>query len=97
MRRGLSRLILFTIVLISVLLCTQGQNPATVDKTPTNSVYFFELHEDIGPSSVRIVDRALEEALAMNADYIVMSLDSYGGLLDAGDTIHVKLCAVRYR
>jgi membrane-bound serine protease (ClpP class) len=55
------------------------------------SVYFFELHEDIGPSSVRIVDRALEEALAMNADYIVMSLDSYGGLLDAGDTIHVKL------
>lgn len=91
MRRGLSRLILFTIVLISVLLCTQGQNPATVDKTPNNKVYFFELHEDIGPSSVRIVDRALEEALAMNADYIVMSLDSYGGLLDAGDTIHVKL------
>ncbi len=91
MRRGLSRLILFTIVLVSVLLCTQGQTPPTVDKTPSNKVYFFELHEDIGPSSVRIVDRALEEAVAMKADYIVMSLDSYGGLLDAGDTIHVKL------
>ncbi len=91
MRRGLSRLILFTIVLVSVLLCTQGQTPPTVDKTPSNKVYYFELHEDIGPSSVRIVDRALEEAVAMKADYIVMSLDSYGGLLDAGDTIHVKL------
>ncbi|MFZ1635507.1 MAG: NfeD family protein [Chitinophagales bacterium] len=91
MRRGLSRLILFTIVLVSVLLCTQGQTPHTVDKTPSNKVYYFELHEDIGPSSVRIVDRALEEAVAMRADYIVMSLDSYGGLLDAGDTIHVKL------
>ncbi|MBK7442404.1 MAG: nodulation protein NfeD [Bacteroidetes bacterium] len=91
MRRGLSRLILFTIVLVSVLLCTQGQTPPTVDKTPSNKVYYFELHEDIGPSSVRIVDRALEEAVAMRADYIVMSLDSYGGLLDAGDTIHVKL------
>jgi membrane-bound serine protease (ClpP class) len=91
MRRGLSRLILFTIVLISVLLCTQGQTPGTVDKPASNKVYYFELHEDIGPSSVRIVERALEEASVMNADYIVMSLDSYGGLLDAGDTIHVKL------
>lgn len=91
MRRGLSRLILFTIFMASVLLLTHGQEQTNVDNTPKTKVYYFELHQDIMESSVRVVSRALEEAVAQNADYIVMSLDSYGGLLDAGDTIHVKL------
>jgi membrane-bound serine protease (ClpP class) len=91
MRRGLSRLILFTILSISVVLFTQGQNAKNVDNNVKTKIYYFELKEDIMQSSVRIVDKALKEATAMKADYIVMSLDSYGGLLDAGDTIHVKL------
>jgi len=91
MRRVLSRLILFTILFLSVLLFTQGQNTVNVDNLAKTKIYYFELHEDIMQSSVRIVDRALKEAIAMDADYVLMSLDSYGGLLDAGDTIHVKL------
>ncbi len=91
MRKAISGVILFTILLSGVLLCTQAQNAPDVDKPAKKKVYYFELHQDITPTAVRLVDRALEEAAAMQADYIVMSLDSYGGLLDAGDTIHVKL------
>ena len=91
MRKGISGLILFTILTLSVLLCTQAQNPVAVDNGAPVRIYYFELHQDITPTAVRLVEKAMEEARAMKADYILMSLDSYGGLLDAGDTIHIKL------
>ncbi|MFI5171679.1 MAG: nodulation protein NfeD [Chitinophagales bacterium] len=91
MRRSLSRLILFTSIIISVLLCTQAQNIQPINSSAKTHIYLFELHQDITPSAVRLVNNAIEEAIALQADYIIVSLDSYGGLLDAGDTIHVKL------
>ncbi|MEZ5013955.1 MAG: hypothetical protein R2794_06655 [Chitinophagales bacterium] len=91
MLKPLSRRIFCTIFGLSVLLCTQAQESQTVDNQGEKKIYYFELHQDIMPMAVRLVDHALQEAKEMQADYIVMSLDSYGGLLDAGDTIHVKL------
>ena len=91
MYRSILRRILLTITFISVLLCTQAQTDAQSNRVVKKQIYYFELHQDIMPTAVRIVDRAIREAKEMNADYIIMSLDSYGGLLDAGDTIHVKL------
>ena len=91
MYRSINRRILLTIFIMSVLLCTQAQSVDSGSDGTKTQVYYFELHQDIMPSAVRIVDRAIREAKEMNADYIIMSLDSYGGLLDAGDTIHVKL------
>ena len=91
MYRSILSRILLTITFISVLLCTQAQTAAQGNAVAKKKIYYFELHQDIMPTAVRIVDRAIREAKEMNADYIVMSLDSYGGLLDAGDTIHVKL------
>lgn len=91
MHRSISGRILLTFLFSSVLLCTQAQQSTSQNIAPKIQIYYFELHQDITPSAVRVVERAIEEAKTMQADYIIMSLDSYGGLLDAGDTIHVKL------
>ena len=86
MYRSILSRILLTITFISVLLCTQAQTAAQGNAVAKKKIYYFELHQDIMPTAVRIVDRAIREAKEINADYIVMSLDSYGGLLDAGDS-----------
>ncbi len=82
---------LYTALMLSVLLSTQAQNADGVHNSGQTRIYRFAIHEDIMPGTVRLVDRALEAAAAMDADFIVLDLDSYGGLLDAGDSVHVKL------
>lgn len=82
---------LYTALMLSVLLSTQAQNADGVHNSGQTRIYRFSIHEDIMPGTVRLVDRALEAAAAMDADFIVLDLDSYGGLLDAGDSVHVKL------
>lgn len=91
MTKPLSRFILLTGLVMTVLLCTQAQQAEPTVNPAKKKIYYFELHQDIMPMAVRLVDKAITEAKQLHADYIVMSLDSYGGLLDAGDTIHVKL------
>jgi len=91
MRIPLKYYILCTALSLSVLLCTQAQTPGNVGKQDKVRVYAFTLHENIMPGTVRLVENAIQAALAENADYILMDLDSYGGLLDAGDSVHVKL------
>lgn len=54
-------------------------------------VYVFPLREDIMPSAERMVRRRLREASEMKADYIVIDMNTYGGLLDAADSIRTML------
>lgn len=91
MRIRLISYMLYTALCLSVLLSTQAQNGQDVHNSQPVKVYQFAIHEDIMPGTVRLVDRALEQALAMDADYILLDLDSYGGMLDAGDSVHIKL------
>lgn len=91
MRIRLISYMLYTVIGMSVLLSTQGQNTQNVHNQSGSKVYQFAIHEDIMPGTVRLVDRAIEEAMAIQADYILLDLDSYGGMLDAGDSVHIKL------
>lgn len=54
-------------------------------------VYTFTLNDDIMPPSMRLVDRALQEAKEANADFIVMILNTYGGRVDIADSMRTKL------
>ncbi len=91
MRIRLISYMLYTVTGLSVLLSTQAQNAENVHNQSTKRVYQFSIHEEIMPGTVRLVDRAIEQAMAMEADYILLDLDSYGGMLDAGDSVHIKL------
>lgn len=54
-------------------------------------IYRFEINKEIGPSMWRITQRAINEAIKLNADYIIIRLNTYGGAVDAADSIRTKI------
>jgi membrane-bound serine protease (ClpP class) len=49
--------------------------------------YRIRLDQDIDPSSQRLVTLGLEKALKADADYVILDLDTYGGAVNAADSI----------
>ena len=49
--------------------------------------YRIRLDQDIDPSSQRLVTLGLEKAREAQADYILLDLDTYGGAVNAADSI----------
>lgn len=49
--------------------------------------YRIRLDQDIDPSSQRLVTTGLEKAREANADYVILDLDTYGGAVNAADSI----------
>ena len=49
--------------------------------------YRIRLDQDIDPSSQRLVTVGLEKAREAKADYIILDLDTYGGAVNAADSI----------
>ena len=54
-------------------------------------VYSISRYTRISCPAWRTVQSALREADEADADYILLSLDTYGGLLDAADSIRTRL------
>jgi len=55
------------------------------------TVYQFDIHDEIGPSMSRRTLKAITEAEKMKADYILLDLNTYGGLVADGDEIRTAL------
>lgn len=49
--------------------------------------YRIRLDQDIDPSSQRLVTLGLEKAVATEADYILLDINTYGGAVNAADSI----------
>ena len=49
--------------------------------------YRIRLDQDIAPSAQRLVTLGLEKARAAQADYVILDLDTYGGAVNAADSI----------
>lgn len=60
-------------------------------KLSNKLVYLFEIHDEIGPGATRITQNAINEALQLKADYLVLDLNTYGGLVTDADSIRTKL------
>jgi membrane-bound serine protease (ClpP class) len=56
-----------------------------------NIVYRFSIQSDISPSATRLVESAVKQAEERNARYILIELDTYGGLVDDADKIRTML------
>lgn len=54
-------------------------------------VYEYEIHEEIGPGMSRLTETAIAKAEAMKASYILVNLNTYGGLVEDGDKIRTAL------
>ncbi len=77
---------------------SQGNQPAIttthsspVTTTDTTLIYRFPIREDIMPSTARLTSHCIEEAEKMGADLIVIDMNTYGGLVEAADSIRTML------
>lgn len=53
--------------------------------------YTIKLHKEIDKSSAQMFTDALKEAQHSNADYCILNLNTYGGALDAADSIRTAI------
>jgi membrane-bound serine protease (ClpP class) len=65
--------------------------PQPVNAQQNKKIYYFTLDDEIMPAAGRLVDHAVEEAERINADYLIMRLNTFGGMLDVADSIRTKL------
>ncbi|MDF1550746.1 MAG: nodulation protein NfeD, partial [Bacteroidales bacterium] len=64
------------------------------DSTKTSSkkiILKYDIKREIGPAIWRQTMQAFEEADKVKADYILIHMNTYGGLVDAADSIRTKI------
>ncbi len=84
---SLRKLIIAFIYLITLLnaIFVHGQTGTKV------KVYQLDIRDEISKGMSRQVGHALAEAQAMKADLLLINMNTYGGLLDAADSIRTGL------
>jgi len=60
-------------------------------------VYTFHLNEEIGPSAWRTTRKALDNAISQKADYVLVRMNTYGGMVDYADSIRTALLESKIR
>lgn len=85
-----------TILLLVILLHPAIANIKIRDKGWENTnhkitIYSFSINKEIGPGMWRTTQKGFANALAMNADLIIIHMNTYGGMLDAADSIRTKI------
>ena len=66
-----------------------GENPAI--SPPTTIVYKFDIKEEIAPPVWRQTQAAFKQAKEVQADYILIHMNTYGGQVDVADNIRSKI------
>lgn len=57
----------------------------------TKRVYKFDIKDEIGPPTWRQAQAAFDHAEKINADYILIHMNTFGGTVDAADRIRTKI------
>lgn len=84
---------LLYIIFLSIFSFGIFQQLFAQDSLPDRKVkiYYFQIFEEISKPAVRITQDALEEAKAVEADIVILHLNTYGGAVDAADSIRTAL------
>lgn len=78
----------FIFLLWSMLGSIMAQDSIIKNKT---LIYKFKIMEEIAPPIWRQTQQAFAEAEQQNADIILIHMNTYGGMLDAADSIRTKV------
>lgn len=73
------------------LVTTNGKLKAENDTAAVKKVFVFNLKEMIAPPAWHTTRQAINEAEQLKADLILIEMNTYGGLLDAADSIRTKI------
>lgn len=60
---------------------------SSYERKEKDTVFVIDIMQNIDNSSVRKLDLGLKDAAACGADYVVLHLDTYGGAVDAADSM----------
>ena len=85
---GVLSLIIWFSGFVAIPAAVHGQTP---DPGEEVVVYIMEIKSDIDPRSNRYVKLGLEEAVATGADYLLIEMDTYGGVLTDADDIRTNI------
>ncbi len=74
-------------------LSAPGQEEPILDTVSPNQtlIYKFDIKENIAPPVWRTTKLAMEEAHKMDADIILIHMNTYGGTVDAADSIRTRI------
>lgn len=56
-----------------------------------NLVYVFDIKQQIAPAAWRNTQKAFEEAEKLKADYIIIHMNTYGGMVNMADSIRTRI------
>lgn len=85
------------LVLSALVLPVMGQRDDRVSQTLEREgerqyrVYKYEIMQQIAPPAVRLTEKAMADADTMNADFILLHLNTYGGTVDGADVIRTLI------
>jgi len=65
--------------------------PALAASSSDSLVYTISIREEITPGMARKFSKAMQEAEQLNAQKIILHINTYGGLLDAADSIRTEI------
>jgi len=75
-----------------IILCLLGFSSNANDSISTGkTVYVFDLKKEIGPATWRTTMQSIDRAVEMKADLIIIHMNTYGGMVDAADSIRTKI------
>jgi membrane-bound serine protease (ClpP class) len=73
---------LFNLVLLS---------PVNAQQTDTTVILTFDMKEEVAPALWRKTQKAFEEAEKIKADFIIIQMNTYGGMVVSADSIRTKI------
>jgi membrane-bound serine protease (ClpP class) len=80
----IAQIILSILFLIILIKPSHSQDSIVSSKL---KIYQFDIKQEIAPPVWRSTQKAFKEAKEMNADLILIHMNTYGGMLDAADSI----------
>lgn len=79
------------LILLILSLTWNTISADTIESNPTIKVYRFKIDKMIAPPIWRTTKLAIENAQKNDADIILIHMNTYGGMLDAADSIRTKI------
>lgn len=64
---------------------------AKAEVSPAKVVYQVDIRDEIGPEIWRLVDKSFKEAEEADADYILIHLNTYGGMVIYADSLRSRI------
>ncbi len=84
-------LLLLTFLLAPALNAAESEAPPGIPENDSLLVYKFNMKADIMPAVWRQTQQSFSEAEELDADYILIHMNTYGGMVQVADSIRTRI------